>query len=314
MAAPAIDVIVPTRNNLDALKSCLESIERQRATGCRVIVCADGSSDGTLEYLATARMQMPIVTRAHPHNEHRGRAATRNLALPALEAPYVLLLDSDMRLATGAIDAHLRLLGGRACISVGSIRYLNARDNLWARYLMTRGTNRFSDQDELPFHQFVTANSAMRREDLVSLGGFDERFVEYGGEDTEFAYRLSTTLQRPFVFNRAAAADASEDKTREAALEQLHGYGEGNLHLLYRLHPAIPAQFMTDRLRSSNPGDVAFRAALHPLVAALVERAVRIAPFAIQRRLIAYQVIRAVATGVQARDGSGSRYGTPTAR
>ena len=86
-----VSVVVPTHNNVDELARCLASLQVQDRPPDRVIVCVDGSTDGTLEHLAAMADSSPLAihTRTHPGNVHRGRAATRNLALDLLDADYV---------------------------------------------------------------------------------------------------------------------------------------------------------------------------------------------------------------------------------
>jgi cellulose synthase/poly-beta-1,6-N-acetylglucosamine synthase-like glycosyltransferase len=234
-----VDVIVPTYNNLVELQRCLESVDPTDPLG-RVLVCVDGSTDGTLEHLGRATYEFELVTLQHPDGMNHGRAATRNLALLHLRAPFVLLLDSDMRFAPGALEKHLSVLRARRCVSVGAVRYENAGQSLWARYLMTRGTNkRLPGSDARPL-DFVTANSAMRTEDLLAVGGFDETLSGYGGEDTELALRLH---QRgiTFVFNSDAVATSVETKSVDAALDELRRYGATNLRTTRARHPELPA-------------------------------------------------------------------------
>ena len=95
MADPTVSVVVPTHNNVDELARCLGSLQAQDRAPDRVIVCVDGSTDGTLQYLASLTDSSPLAihARTHPGNVHRGRAATRNLALDLLKDDYVWFVD-----------------------------------------------------------------------------------------------------------------------------------------------------------------------------------------------------------------------------
>ena len=148
-------------------------------------------------------MPFPVVVLQHPDGRNHGRAATRNLALPNLMGDVVMLLDSDMRLVPDAIDEHVRLLERLDCVSVGDVVYTNADENLWARYLATRGRKKRSAGSVIRPLDFVTANSAMRTKHLLAVGGFDETLAGYGGEDTELALRLAAR-GLSFVFNASA--------------------------------------------------------------------------------------------------------------
>jgi len=300
MSSPRVEIVIPTFNNRLELVRCLESLA-QGPRDIRALVCVDGSTDGTQAGLASTTYPFELVVLEHPDLANHGRAATRNLALPQLRAPLVLLLDSDMELAAGAVERHVELIGRRRCVSVGGVRYSNARENLWPRYLMTRGMNKSEAETEIRPLDFVTANSALRTEDLVAVGGFDESLAGYGGEDTELALKLHER-GLPFVFNASAFATSVERKTFAEGLDELWRYGAGNLRTTRARHPNLPAPYTVDRLESRKPRDRAFVALLNPLTDLVVDMALRIPWFPLQRRLLNYKVLRAVWSGY--RDGA----------
>ena len=176
--------MIPTFNNLAQLDTCLRHLDRQSRRDFRAIVCVDGSTDGTSEDLTTSMWSFELVVLEHPDGANRGRASARNLALGQLQAPLTCFLDSDMYLDPEALEAPCR-----PCSIAGAVRRsgqfasLNAGTSRWARYLATRGTNRYPDGAMLPFNQFVTANVALHTDDVLRLGGFDESLTLYGGED-----------------------------------------------------------------------------------------------------------------------------------
>ncbi len=296
-SALTIDVIVPTYDNLVELKACLAALARQQTHDFKVLVCVDGSIDGTLAYLRESRFPFGLTVLQHPDRANHGRAAARNLALPHLTSEYVLLLDSDMRFAPDALAKHLEPLSQRDCVSVGDVVYLNASENLWARYIGTRGKNKSRPGAEIRPLDFVTANTAMRTEDLLAVGGFDESLTGYGGEDTELALRLVRDRRLRFVFNPAARAETVEDKTIEQGLAELRRYARTNLRAIRQRHPDPPAPFWVDRLESRRLRDRALRACLNPLTDRVVDLLLPITPFAIQRLLLNYKVVRAVFAG-----------------
>jgi glycosyltransferase involved in cell wall biosynthesis len=297
LARMHVTAVLPTWDNLAELEECLSSLERQTVQPTRILVCVDGSSDGTFAYLAQTAVVSKLIVLQHPDHAHRGRASTRNLALDHLEEGFVLFLDSDMRLIPTAIRAHLDVATRTGAVSVGRITYENARRDVWAGYLSRRGRNRWPDGSRLPFTQFTTANVLVSVGDVLALGGFDERFSGYGGEDIDFAYRLERRLGRGFVNNYAAEAITAEPKRWQTAIAQFESYGGNNLRLLMELHPDMPATFEVGRLLSSRAIDRAFVWSLNPVVGGFVRLLLRISPRALQVRLLNYEVIRAVFRG-----------------
>ena len=167
-----VSVVVPTHDNLDELARCLASLQAQDHAPVRILVCVDGSTDGTLEYFAAMADSSPAIhALTHPGNAHRGRAATRNLALDLLHDEYVWFVDSDMVLAPDALTRHLSLVEDRAYTSQGLVVYANADEAPWAGYLNTRGRHRRPDGAAIPFTQFSTANALVRTTYVQRLAG-----------------------------------------------------------------------------------------------------------------------------------------------
>jgi GT2 family glycosyltransferase len=291
-----IDVVIPTFNNRDELLVCLDSLRDQGRSDIRALVCVDGSSDGSTEAVEQRADPFEIVVLVHKDGRNRGRAAARNLALPQLSARWVLFLDSDMRLRPGAIERHLQAMEREPVVSVGQVVYLNASSSLWARYQTTRGKNRRRPGERLRPLDFNSQHVAMATGDFRALGGFDEAFHEYGGEDTELGLRLGE-LGRPLVFTADAIAETVDDAPVDARLAQLDRFSKTNLPLIRQRHPNGPAPFWIDRLESNRTQDRVLRMLLNPVSDWLARALLPRTPFPVQRVLLNYLVIRTVFRG-----------------
>jgi cellulose synthase/poly-beta-1,6-N-acetylglucosamine synthase-like glycosyltransferase len=262
-----------------------------------VLVCVDGSTDGTLAYLDQAKFPYRLVKLTHPDDRNHGRPATRNLALPHIRAELVLLLDSDMRVAEGTIVEHVELLTRTDVVSIGAVVYAQEGSSLWARYQSTRGRGRARPGAVVRPLDFTSANTAMKAEHLLATGGFDELLTSYGGEDTELGIRLAEERGLSFVYNAAAVANTAETKSVEVGLRQLEEFAATNLHRIRARHPTGPAPFWSDRIERPSLSDRIVFAALNPVSDAIVSALLPISPFALQRRLLDYKVMRAVVRG-----------------
>jgi glycosyltransferase involved in cell wall biosynthesis len=234
----SFDIILPTYNNLYELKSCLDGLAHQTYTSFKAIICIDGSSDGTAEYLSEARYPFRFIVADHTDRRNHGRNATRNLALPYLESDYLLLLDSDAVPAPDLIESHLAPLAKQECVSVGTINYTNTDTNIWARYIATRGRYRLQPGKQILYHRFNSGNAAFPTRYFKELGGQDPAMTHYGGGDTEFAIRLFDRYHLPFFNNMDAAASSLMNKELTTALEQMVELGRYNLRYIYNKHPA----------------------------------------------------------------------------
>lgn len=98
-AGPLVDIIIPTYNNLEYLKACIESIRKNTDWPYNLIVVNSGT-DGTAEWLA----QQPDVT-AHNSPTRLHFSAANNVGLRTGTAPYVCLLNDDVIVAEGWLPA-----------------------------------------------------------------------------------------------------------------------------------------------------------------------------------------------------------------
>lgn len=173
-----VDVVVPTvgRASLTAL---LDDIEAELTPRGVIVVDDRPEEGGGRERLGVG----PGV--AVLHSGGRGPAAARNRGWRAGTAPWVVFIDDDVRLPLGWGSALARDLA-RTPIDVAAVSPrlevplpVDRRPTDWERNIAGLATA-----------QWVTAEVAVRRAALVSVGGFDERFLRAYREDTDLALRL----------------------------------------------------------------------------------------------------------------------------
>lgn len=115
----------------------------------------------------------------------RGPAAARNLGAHLVATPWVAYLDDDVRvgpdwatgLASDLADLPGSVAGSQAHLTVPVARHRRPTD--WER--ATAG---------LEHAHWITADMAFRREALLAVAGFDERFPRAYREDADLARRL----------------------------------------------------------------------------------------------------------------------------
>lgn len=136
-------------------------------------------------------------------------AAARNAAAEAAASEFLLFLDVDcipMQPLVGAIGRELRGTAALTCVEVrylapGQLQDRWTRQSLWSsatshpvRHFPKRGRRR-----EDNYGLFWSLAFALRRSQFRALGGFDEGFTGYGGEDTDFGFRAGAA-GIPLVF------------------------------------------------------------------------------------------------------------------
>jgi GT2 family glycosyltransferase len=210
---PTVTVVVPHYDDEARLALVLAALERQdHPPGLMQVVVADDGSPRPPTMPRWSRHPSPLLVR-QPDLGFRAGAA-RNLGAAAGEGDVLVFLDGDTvpaldfvrRLASwparlpDALAVGLRhhvdlggwepsrltswLLGGGGRIAAP--RALDDPTWLADGYRETRS---LLDADDRSYRFVLSAVLACGRRLFEELGGFDPRFVGYGGEDWEFAFR-----------------------------------------------------------------------------------------------------------------------------
>ncbi|MEM9542667.1 MAG: glycosyltransferase family 2 protein [Cyanobacteria bacterium P01_E01_bin.42] len=185
-------VVIPTYNRKPILEKCLRALEFQKLASnsivenYEIIVVDDGSTDGTLDWLATQKQEFPhVITRSQ---DHQGPAAARNLGVESSQGDTIIFIDSDLVVTENFLQAHCdRLLQGKREIK---------SDRVFT-YGWVINTCNFENPTSEPYKitdfsaaYFATGNVAIAKKWLMQVGLFDTRFQLYGWEDLELGVRL----------------------------------------------------------------------------------------------------------------------------
>lgn len=183
-------VVIPTYNRKSILIKCLQALENQKIDSLiqeyEVILVDDGSTDGTLEWLAKNTNQFPhLKTFAQVH---QGPAAARNLGVKQAKGDTIIFIDSDLIVTEKFLQAHGNALV-KGAEKIGSDRLFT--------YGWVINTNNFENPTSEPYKitdfsaaYFATGNVAISRKWLEEAGLFDTQFQLYGWEDLELGVRL----------------------------------------------------------------------------------------------------------------------------
>ncbi|GAA3638397.1 glycosyltransferase [Kineosporia mesophila] len=189
-----VTIVAGRRGHLSRL---LEGLQRQtRPADDLVIVRMD---DETVTLPARPARRVTVVD-LPPENGRLRLAAARNLGVRASEAQHVVLLDVDCIPGQRLVETYADALDRVDGLVTGPLRYLGegAVRAGWTEPHLRRHSEQHparpapepgrlvrDDRHELAW----TTSLALRRDSFDRIGGFDERFSGYGGEDTDFAVR-----------------------------------------------------------------------------------------------------------------------------
>jgi len=96
-----IAIFITTKNRLEALKFTLKQCEPFIFdASIEFLVCDDGSTDGTFEFVQTKYPQIQLFKNA----QSRGLIASRNLLLSKVNAPYAICLDDDAHFLSSGVE------------------------------------------------------------------------------------------------------------------------------------------------------------------------------------------------------------------
>ena len=224
---PAASIVVASYERAPSVRRLLEALCDQTGdpASFEVIIVADGSTDGTLELVEG--FDPPFALRG-AWQENTGRAAASNRAIGLARADLLIILDDDMVAEPGLVAAHIAAHpdGGERCFVMGPAPIaLPASPRPFLRYMATTRNEHYARLAE-PGHVFhvrdlYSANASVRRDVLLGVGGFDEAYRTYGGEDVDLALRLQEAGVAFGFCLQAAAAEVYEKTFRELAADMV---------------------------------------------------------------------------------------------
>ncbi len=173
------------------LDNLVEGLNRQSLSPVELVVGVMDSRPYDLPATRFPVRQICLGSRSMP------LAAARNAAARAAAADRLIFIDIDCIPAAELVADYSARLGERDAIVMGEVLYLPADAtahgidyfafaNIGEKHSERAGPPVALLGDCSDYRCFWSLNFAMRRDRFLTLGGFDEAFVGYGGEDTDF--------------------------------------------------------------------------------------------------------------------------------
>lgn len=205
-----VSVVIPNFNGLIFLKLCLPSLKKQTYKFFEVLICDNGSDDGSQEYVLDNFPNIKFIRL----NNNYGYAKAVNTGIKESKGDLVLLLNNDTELDK---DLILNLVNtiSKKNISFVTAKILsfndrkkidNAGDSIdVVGHLIVRGLDK---EDSEEFNQegetFLASGcgSLVKKEVFESVGYFDESFFMYM-EDADFFLRAQLQGFRGFYQPKA---------------------------------------------------------------------------------------------------------------
>lgn len=206
-----ISLVITTFNRPDALIKVLNSLEGQIKLPYEVIVADDGSGPETTECIAQFSSRSPC-TLHHVWQSDKGfrLARIRNKAIRKATGDYIIFLDGDCIIPRHFIKDHIflakegffiqgkRVLVGKRAAATFDHNDVNSFLKL-VKFMIRGDLSNTHHLIRLPFYPATSSkslggtrgcNMGIFKKDLQAVNGFNEDFMGWGREDSEFAVRL----------------------------------------------------------------------------------------------------------------------------
>lgn len=222
--APALSVVVPTRDRPGSLAACLGAIAAQDAPSFEIVVVDDASVDGeAVAQVVGAATPLARVLRG----EGRGPAAARNLGAEHARGAILCFTDDDCRPVRGWLTAVQRRMATGEQVVVGPT--VNGRDDdpcASASQTITNHLVESSLDSARGIVSFAPTSNLAARASLLARFRFDEGYPLAAGEDREWCRRV-TGAGVAIAYEPDAVVRHHPDLNLRAFWRQQVRYGRG---------------------------------------------------------------------------------------
>lgn len=208
-------LIITTYNQKERLALVLDSVKNLEPLPDEVLIADDGSREDTAKLIQAYQKDFPCkLEHIWQKDEGFRAAASRNKAINASNSEYIILIDGDMILEKNFINDHLKfaslktiLQGSRTILNEKESKELlrkndfslafdkkgfkNQRNIFLAKcvYKFSKLTKKFFKKSQL-VKGSKTCNMSFYKSDFEAIEGFNEKFIGWGREDSEFVARF----------------------------------------------------------------------------------------------------------------------------
>ncbi|MFD1063446.1 glycosyltransferase family 2 protein [Winogradskyella litorisediminis] len=202
-------LIISTYNWPEALDLVLKSVLNQSEFPDEILIADDGSSEETKDLIESyvSKFDIPII---HVWQEDKGfqKSKILNQAIAKAKGEYLIQIDGDCIIHKHFVKDHLTeaetgyyLFGGRVNIQESFLPTLFKTKKInfspFSKGIKKRPRAFYSPilakfQGEVPeiSEKFRGCNTSYFRKDAIAVNGYDEAFIGWGREDSEFMRRL----------------------------------------------------------------------------------------------------------------------------
>lgn len=224
-------ILIPSYNNIDYLKLCIESIKKNSKYNHQIIIHVNEGSDGTLEYVKNNNFEYTFS------EKNIGMPKALNLASKLALLDYLIISHDDFYYCPGWDDEFYKEISTmKDNLFYLSGTMVNADENYLSNTYSTLPTfdagltyDKFNEKklltnlSKIKYFNFqgTTKHPALIHIELwKKVGGWSEEFFPTGGDDTDFLVKLWNSGVRIFkglgnctVYHFGSITTRKKDKT-----------------------------------------------------------------------------------------------------
>ena len=217
---PAVSIIIPTKNGLSDLTTCLDSLHKKTQYPDYEVIVIDNQSDDPQVLAYLDREQQAGRLRVLRYREPFNHSAMNNLAVASSESEYVVFMNNDVDLisqawmetliATAELDPSIAGVGAKLLYPDNAVQHGGILLGICG---LAGHAHRFAEDEDPGYlcranllNEFSGATAAlllMRKSAFEEVGGFDELLFPTSFNDVDLWLRLQAAgyrcLYNPFV-------------------------------------------------------------------------------------------------------------------
>ncbi len=197
-----ITLVIPAYNEEKCIGACLDAAQAAGKGRFKEIVVVDNASTDATAVVASRYGGVRVVQEGH-----KGLTHARQTGFGSTSGELVAFIDADTRISKRWLDVAERIFSERSdVVSLsGPRRYFGTA--LWRRWILNAMWGMAPVTYRAVGCMLLGGNFIVRRSAIEKIGGFD-RTIEFYGEDTDLARRLSavgkTLFRMDFVVHASA--------------------------------------------------------------------------------------------------------------
>lgn len=249
-----ISFIVPVYNSSQYINKVVKSILNQKypEDKLEIILIDDHSEDDSLKKLQLLESNNPRSIKLITHQVNRGLSSTRNTGINNARGDILVFLDSDISLEQDFIpkiierfkDDKIKGIVGKT-LPGQEVQYDKFQKYL---YEARRGARNLDYCSNIPYYHFLYNITAVRKEVVRKTGTFDPGIKKYGGEDTEYAFRMAQNFPDGLYFCPHIKGYHHHYRSLEDAIKLYRIYGRENVPYIIKKHPEMKPIYYFDYL------------------------------------------------------------------